>query len=356
MAGVDKITSRLAVAVAFMLVLSSLGTASLAMIVAGGAAQPSQLVVPQCLYYFGSEGCHSCEVADAYITQVEAQYPTLTVHRFEVHNITNWNLMVSFYRAHNMTFYSTPVAFIGNEVLTGSADIENRLVPLILNNTGWQCPSPNSTVPPYNNPSSPPVAIIFGMALADSLNPCAIAVLLLLIVALSAAAGRILPTGAAYIAGNFVAYVLIGFGLFALLRQFQLPYYTSKIIGALAIVVAIISLFSKIPVSQKPTVKKLINGATSPPAAFLAGGIISAIELPCTGGPYFLALTLMSQYSLSQFEVLGYILLYNLIFVMPLVVILALFMFARSPKIPRNYIRYASAAAMLIIGVVLLLI
>jgi cytochrome c biogenesis protein CcdA len=345
----------LAVLVTLILIASSLGAASMAMIVAAGSAQPSQLVVPQCLYYFGSEGCHSCEVADAYITQVEAEYTMLTVHRFEVHNITNWNLMVSFYRSHNMTFYSTPVAFIGNEILIGSADIENRLVPLILNNTGWQCPSPNTTIPPYSNLTSPPIGIILGMALADSLNPCAIAVLLLLIVALSAAAGRILATGGAYIAGNFVVYLLIGFGLFSLLRQFQLPYYTSKVIGALAIVVAIISLFSKIPVSQKPTVKKLIDGATSPPAAFLAGGIISAIELPCTGGPYFLALTLMSQYNLSQFEVLGYLLLYNLIFVMPLVVILVLFMLARSPKIPRNYIRYVSAVAMLIIGVILLL-
>jgi cytochrome c biogenesis protein CcdA len=350
-----KITNRCEMMLMLVLVASSLGTASLAIMVAGGSAQPSQLVVPQCLYFFESEGCHSCEEADSYIKSIEAEYPTLTVHRFEVHNITNWELMVNLYRARNMTLTATPVAFIGNEVLIGPAAIESRLESLIMNNTGWQCPSPNSTVPPYEGPSSPPIGVIFGMALADSLNPCAIAVLLLLIVALSAASGRVLTTGGAYIAGNFIAYVLIGFGLFSILRQFQLPFYTSKVIGALAIIVAILSLFTKIPVSQRPTVKKLIEGATSPPAAFLAGAVISAIELPCTGGPYFLALTLMSQYSLSQVEVLGYLLLYNLIFVLPLVLILVLYMFARSPKIPRNYIRYASAIAMLIVGVFLLL-
>lgn len=98
-------------------------------------------ILPQCLYFFTSDGCHSCEVADAYITQVETQYPGLAVHRYEVHNITNWNLMVSLYQAHGMTFYSTPVAFIGNEVLMGYADIAERLVPLVLNNTGLECPS-----------------------------------------------------------------------------------------------------------------------------------------------------------------------------------------------------------------------
>lgn len=338
-----------------ILVASSLGTASYAMKVAGASTQPSELVVPQCLYYFMSEGCHSCEVADAYIRQVEANYPTLTVHRFEVHNTTNWQLMVDLYRTNNMTFFTTPVVFIGNEVLVGSENIQGNLVGLILNNTGWQCPAVNTTIPPYNNPTSPPIGIILGMAFADSLNPCAIAVLLLLVVALSAAGGRVLMTGASYIAGNFLVYIMIGFGLFSLLRQFQLPYYTSKIIGALAIVVAIISLFSKIPVSQRPTVKKFIDGATSPPAAFLAGGVISAIELPCTGGPYFLALTLMSQYNLSQIEVLGYLIIYNLIFVLPLVLILVLFYFSKSPKIPRNYIRYASAIAMFAIGIFLIL-
>jgi cytochrome c biogenesis protein CcdA len=321
---------------------------------ATAAPQPDQGVAPQCVYYFLSEGCHSCEEADAYIMQVEANFTTLTVHRFEVHNATNWELMVSLYDSHNMSLYSTPVAFIGNEVLIGPGAIKSSLVTLLLNNTGWQCPSANTTVPPYNFTVAPSIGIILGMAVADSLNPCAIAVLLLLVVALSAT-GRALRTGGAYIAGNYIAYLLIGFGLFTVLRQFQLPYYTSKIIGVLSIVVAIISLFSKIPASQKPTVKKLIDGATSPPAAFLAGAVISAIELPCTGGPYFLALTLMSQYNLSQFEVLGYLLLYNLVFVLPLVLILVLYLFARSPKIPKNYIRYASAIAMFVIGVFLIL-
>jgi cytochrome c biogenesis protein CcdA len=321
---------------------------------ATAAPQPDQGVVPQCVYFFFREGCSHCIEADAYIRQVEANFTTLTVHRFEVSNATNWELMVSLYNSHNISSYVWPVVFIGNEVLIDPGNIESSLIPLLLNNTGWQCPSANTTIPPYNPTGGPSIAIILGMAVADSLNPCAIAVLLLLIVALSAT-GRVLRTGGSYIAGNFVAYLLIGFGLFAILRQFQLPYYTSKVIGVLSIVVAIISLFSKIPASQRPTVKKLIDGATSPPAAFLAGAVISAIELPCTGGPYFLALTLLSQYKLSQFEVLGYLLFYNLIFVLPLVLILALYLFARSPKIPKNYIRYASAIAMLVIGVILIL-
>jgi len=317
--------------------------------------QPGQVVQPQCVFYFGASGCHSCEEADQYITEVEAAYPTLSVQRFEVHNVTNWDLMVSLYMAHNMTTYSTPVAFIGDKVLIGPSSIKDQLVGLLLNNTGRECPSVNATIPSNSSATSPPVEIILAMAFADSLNPCAIAVLLLLIVALSAAGEKVFATGAAYIAGNFVAYLLIGYGIFAILSQFQLPFYTTKIIGALAVVVALVSLFSKIPVSQKPTVKKLIEGATAPPVAFFAGAIISAIELPCTGGPYFLATALMRQYNLGQFEVLGFLMLYNLIFVLPLVLILLLNIFAKTPKIPRDYVRYASAIAMWAIGIFLVL-
>lgn len=334
-----------------ILAVSTIGIVAWKMTGPDWNVQPGLIIEDQCIYFFESDGCHSCAAADQYISGLEAEYPQLDVERFEIHNATNWALMVSLYQSRNITTYSAPpVVFIGNEVLIGEESIKSDLVPLLINNTGYECPSPNATLPPYDPGSSPPLGIIFSMAFADSLNPCAIAVLLILIMALSAAAGRVLLTGIAYIAGNFIVYVLIGYGLFTILSQFQLPYYTSKLIGVLAIVIAIYSLFSKIPVSQKPRVQKLIDRATSPPIAFLAGGVISAIELPCTGGPYFLATTLMSQYNLSQFEVLGYLLLYNLIFVSPLILILVLHVFSKTPKIPRDYIRYASAIAMWIIG------
>jgi cytochrome c biogenesis protein CcdA len=321
------------------------------------APQPSADEVPQCLYFFYRPGCESCDEAGMYISQVQLNFTLLDVHAFALDNESNVSLLQSFYSFHNISSFTYPVVFIGNKVLMGVYSIEDNLVPLLENNTGWVCPSYNSTIPPYNSSNiSTILPVILGMAFADSLNPCAIAVLLLLIMTISLASVSIWRVGLAYILGNFVAYLLIGFGLFTILQQFSLPTYTSKVIGLLAIAVAVISLYSKLPSPSVPVVKKLITSTTSPIIAFAIGAVISAIELPCTGGPYFLTLTLMSLYNLTQAQTVGYLLIYNTIFVLPLVVVLLLYHFAQSPKIPRQYIRYISAAAMLVIGVILLLL
>lgn len=314
--------------------------------------------VPQCIYFFYSRNCHTCIEANNYLKTIESKYPLLNVTRFEIQNKTNYDLLIEFYRFHNITTYRWPVVFIGNEFLVGNEEIQARLEPLLANKTGWVCPSPNSSVPPYPEPEAPkpPLPIIAGMAFADSMNPCAISVLLLLVVAVGASTSGIWKTGGAYILGNFVAYLLIGFGLFSVLQQFEMPLYINKVIGMAAIVIGAYSLFSKIPAQSRPVIKRLINQSTSAPLAFLAGAAISAIELPCTGGPYFLALTLMSQYRLGQLETIGYLLFYNMIFVMPLVIITLLYGAAIAPKIPKKQIRIVSAVLMILVGIALLLL
>ncbi len=317
--------------------------------------------IHQCIYFFYYRNCYTCIVVDNYIKTLEASYPLLEVTRFELGNVTNYNTMIDFYTLHNISTYNWPVVFIGNEVLVGS-DIQSRLEPLLENKTGWVCPSLDALVLPYpedepqpENPP-PPIAIIVGMALADSMNPCAITVLLLLVVALGVSTTGIWKAGGAYIAGNFVAYLAIGFGLFTVLQQFEMPIYINKIIGVAAILLAAYTLFSKMPAQSRPVIKKLINQSTTAPLAFLAGAVISAIELPCTGGPYFLALALMTQYKMGEPEVLAYLLLYNAIFVLPLVAVLALWGRGIVPRVPKNYIRLVSAALIFFVGVILLLI
>lgn len=317
------------------------------------APQANQTTTPQCLYFFYRDGCSSCEEAMTFMLQVSQDFPALAVHNFEISNSSNYNLMVQYYNYHNITNYIYPVIFIGNQVLMDLDPIESGVRPLLLNGTGVLCPS-NGTTPPPVGP--PPLGIIFSMAFADSLNPCAITVLILLLVALSAASKTIWKTGIAYILGNFIAYLAIGFGLFTILQQFNLPIYTSKVIGALAIALAVISLFAKLPDQTKPYIKRLLTAATSPYFAFFAGVAISAIELPCTGGPYFLALTLMSQYKVTGLQTLGYLIVYNLIFVLPLVAVLLVYRFFESPQIPKQYIRWGSAILMILIGILLLLL
>jgi len=76
----------------------------------------------------------------------------------------------------------------------------------------------------------------------------------------------------------------------------------------------------EVPLSWRPAIKKIINSATSPCGAFLVGFVVSLFELPCTGGPYIVILGLLAKEATKTVGV-TYLLLYNLIFVMPLVVL-----------------------------------
>ena len=57
------------------------------------------------------------------------------------------------------------------------------------------------------------------------------------------------------------------------------------------------------------------------PAVFLLGILVGLCEFPCTGGPYLMVLGLLHD-STTYLPGLGYLLLYNLIFILPLVIIL----------------------------------
>ena len=63
--------------------------------------------------------------------------------------------------------------------------------------------------------------------------------------------------------------------------------------------------------------KSIINSTTSPLGAFFVGAIVSLFLLPCTSGPYFVAGGLLS--GITWLNALPMLLIYNLIFVAPMV-------------------------------------
>lgn len=170
-------------------------------------------------------------------------------------------------------------------------------------------------------------------ALLDSINPCAISVLLLTVTflfSLGRSRGTILKTGGFYIFGNFVIYVFIGLGILRVLHLFNTPHFMARVGASLLILTGTISLINeffprfpiklRIPKTSHKTMAGLMEKA-SLPAAFLLGGFVGLCEFPCTGGPYLLVLGLLHDQStyLSGFL---YLMLYNLIFISPLVLIL----------------------------------
>lgn len=213
--------------------------------------------------------------------------------------------------------------------------------------------------------------VVFGAALADSVNPCAFSVLLVTIAFLMSAGqlrSRILFVGGAYIFGIFLAYILIGLGILRALAFFGVPHVLSGIAAALFILLGIIRLCAVwfpsfplrfgIPKAAHRYIAELM-ARNSLPAAFFIGALVGITEFPCTGGPYLFVLGLLHD-SATFLQGLGYLVFYNIVFVLPLALVLfvaanaALLEKARSWK--QEHIRSASiveGVAMIALGLVI---
>ena len=172
-------------------------------------------------------------------------------------------------------------------------------------------------------------------ALIDSINPCAFSILLLTIAFLFSVGKErrsILAIGGWYLFGIFIAYLFIGLGLLQALHLFGIPHAVGKVAalilaawGIFALVQEFIPSFPvrfAIPHSAHRAMAVLMEKASFP-AAFLLGALVGLCEFPCTGGPYLMVVGLLHDHATYLSGVL-YLIFYNLIFVSPLVVMLAL--------------------------------
>ncbi|MEK7208900.1 MAG: GAP family protein [Patescibacteria group bacterium] len=172
-------------------------------------------------------------------------------------------------------------------------------------------------------------------ALVDSINPCAFSILILTIaflLSLGRLRSNILKIGGVYIFGVFTAYILIGLGLLKILHFFNTPHFMGKVGAGLLILLGLINLIQELfPNSPiKLRLPKFSHGLmarvmekASVPTAFLLGILVGLCEFPCTGGPYLMILGLLHD-QVTYLTGIGYLFLYNLIFVLPLVIILSL--------------------------------
>ena len=81
------------------------------------------------------------------------------------------------------------------------------------------------------------------------------------------------------------------------------------------------SLGTEMPLNLRPKVQKIISKITSPIGAFVLGMFVTIFLLPCTIGPYFILGGLISTGSTSISTMLPYLILYNSIFVLPMLAI-----------------------------------
>ncbi len=176
-----------------------------------------------------------------------------------------------------------------------------------------------------------PAVVITG--LLDSVNPCAFAVILLLLAflfTLRKARSHILMLGAVYIGMIFLVYFAIGLGLLGTVRLSDEPHFVARVGAWILIGLGVVNLIEyrfpnfplklHMPAFAGARTQQLIRQATLP-ATIGAGILVGLCTFPCSGGIYVSVITLLNAKTTLAWGV-GYLALYNVMFVLPLIAIL----------------------------------
>ncbi len=355
------------------------------------------------IYFFYGSGCPHCALIEPYVDSVAAKYPQVTLMKLEVYyNSTNRALYQEFNERFNIRDPVVPSVLIEDTPLVGEGPIEANLEPIILraieagsdddgdiegpdangtddgscdaNNT---CGTNDTVDPPLPEDTSPgsgdggsstdlTVTMIIVAAAADSINPCAISVMIFLLLFLTSLGDRrkVLLIGVVYITTVYAVYFVAGLGLLAFLHSTAMTrtiYYAAAVVS---IAIGLINIkdfffFGKkatlaIPESKKPVIKRYVEMA-SIPAAVALGFLVSLFELPCTGGIYFAILSLLGD-SMTASQGIPYLALYNAIYVLPLAVILGIILLGVSAERANSWRLENRRSLRLIVGVVMLLL
>lgn len=174
--------------------------------------------------------------------------------------------------------------------------------------------------------------LVITTGLLDSFNPCAIAILLVflaLMLTLKKSRREIILLGSTYIFAVYFTYFAIGLGLLRTLHLFSIPQIFTQIIGWMLVFWGLWSIkdyfFPQLPLRLSVSLRgrQIIAHfaqKVSVPATLVMGFLVAIFGFPCTGGIYLATLALLSARE-TYLKGIFYLLIYNLMFVLPLILI-----------------------------------
>lgn len=307
----------------------------------------------QQIYFFYGQGCPHCTNVEKYFQEndIYNQYP---IDKREIYfNRENAQLYNNVVDNLNVPTdqRGVPALVIGNKFLVGDTPIIQNFESYAADLKGTklnQNPTPKN--PAENNVNDTLqtesakqkvntnslnnitlLAVILA-SIVDAINPCAFAVLILLMttILISGDKKTALKAGLSFSLSIFISYLLMGVGLYKAIQFAGVSQLFFNIVGWLAVILGILNLkdyfwygkgvLMEVPLTWRPKLKKIISSITSPIGAFLIGFIVSLFLLPCTSGPYIVILGMLAEKT-TYFQALFYLIIYNLVFVLPMVLI-----------------------------------
>jgi cytochrome c biogenesis protein CcdA len=180
--------------------------------------------------------------------------------------------------------------------------------------------------------ASLPLIIVTG--LLDSFNPCAISLMLIyigLLFSLKKSRTTIMLFGIFYIGAIYFTYLFMGLGMLKAFQLFGVPNLVAKVAALIAILFGLLNAKEyffpnapfkiRMPLSVRAKAGEWAYKATIPSAVVL-GVFIGISQFPCTGAVY-LAILGYLQLKVTFIQGIFYLMIYNLMFVAPLIIVFA---------------------------------
>ena len=370
------------------------------------SAEPERDAPVLTLHFFWAPNCPHCAEAKPLLEALQKRYPRLQVKEYEIwRQRENFELLLALAERHGGGVVSTPAMVLGDRLWFGynaviAGEIEETAArclaagcPDLLAAAGIPAAASGSPLPETATEKAAPVAVpFFGnidperlslpaltlvLGLLDSFNPCAFFVLLFLLSLLVHLRSRriMLLVGGTFVFFSGLIYFLFmaaWLNLFLLAGRIQ---QVTTMAGVVALLVATLNikdffLFHQgptlsIPESAKPRLFKrmrhLLTEGRLP--SVLLGTVVLAVaansyELLCTAGFPMVYTRALTLHNLERWQYYAWLLLYNAVYVVPLLaIVLAFTLTLGSKKLSEwqgRLLKLLSGVMMLLLGVVLL--
>ena len=324
------------------------------------ASTSSPVNYPVYLADFYEPGCHDCDKVKIILKDLFQKYPNnLIIKDFDISLTENMELAEALSELNQMPEEErllVPVIFVGDDYLFRDDITYDNLEKLIQKNLT------TNTIPPWEKVKEKDLTAqerliarfqSFGLAavavsgLIDGINPCAFASIIFFIsyLTLINRKGReILWVGGIFTLSVFLTYFLIGNGALKMITSLSFLPLVRKIFvlvtAALALILGVVSLYDYLQFKKKGTtkdaklqlpsfLKNMIHSAIRKNVrlsnyilmAAVTGFIVSLLELACTGQIYLPTIMFISTIPDLKVNALFYLLFYNLMFVVPLILV-----------------------------------
>ncbi len=343
--------------------------------------------------------CKACvKTIEAIIPPVAAKYgDRLSWQYIDISEEENYKQYLALERQLDRSL-ATPTILIGSRVLVGMTQIADRLdqdisqalaapaAPMVLDAPGIDLMERFRSFGPW---------AVFGAGLVDGFNPCAFTVIVFFVSFLTLMGYKrreMAVIGLTYIAAVYLTYLALGFGLFNALYSLKSFVFASQmiylLIGGLSFFLGYLALqdyarykrtgSTETMALQLPgPIKKKIHAIVGDyyrrdkksqaraiiglsASAFVVGFLISLLESVCTGQLYLPTIIFVLKDAALRPQALFYLVMYNFMFILPLVVVLILSLFGTTSRefeaFARKHmglIKISMAAVFLALGFVL---